>query len=197
MIDERGTNSGRPQSQIWWKWAKTVLGWLDGQINGVEEIKVGKRVSQGEKWIQADKGGYLSQQSASQQNKVNVQVAKEVTEERNERKDKGNGLMNKRRGSNRRMQRGGKLTQEERMGDWGLKEWRWWWRICWKRKTSERQRSDERGHGLVESYNSRWALYVAALQSSDVFLSLIYDVIKPRPYWWAIQLTLWAINCAV
>lgn len=39
-----------------------------------------------------------------------------------------------------------------------------------KGRESERERGDERGHGLAEDYNSRWALYAAALQRSDVFL---------------------------
>lgn len=48
---------------------KSIPGWLDGQIHGVGEIKAGKvwEISECE-----PKRGYLSQQSALQQNKVNV-----------------------------------------------------------------------------------------------------------------------------
>lgn len=54
---------------------------------------------------------------------------------------------------------------------------------------SEREARDKRGHGLVEGYNFRWALYVAALQRSDGFLWLIYGAVNPVPRCWVLQLT--------
>lgn len=43
----------------------------------------------------------------------------------------------------------------------------------WRRKESEGEGRDKTGHGLVEGYNSRWALYAAALQRSDVVLLIL------------------------
>lgn len=39
---------------------ESVPGWLDGQIHGVGEIKAGKRVSLGDKWMWAEEGLFIS-----------------------------------------------------------------------------------------------------------------------------------------
>lgn len=52
---------------------------------------------------------------------------------------------------------------------------------CGATKEEGGGRQDERGHGLAEGHNSSRALYVAALQRSDVFFCLIYDV-NPSPH---------------